>query len=156
MSYSWIPLAAIVPGFFLWATLHEAAHALTAKLTGTAVIAFRPYPHIRNGRFYFASVTFETMPRTLVHIAPYLLDFIAFTGTAVGFWFVEHQAVAWSLATIAALPLVNTANAVYGRYRSVNETVDLARVSWGVATPFFWGLLVYCVVVGAMVLRLVT
>lgn len=156
MSYFWIPLAAIVPGFFLWATLHELAHAICARATGVSLVSFRPYPHVRDGQFFFASVTFETMPGTLTHLAPHLFDVIVFVAAAVAFWFVNHPAVAWTLATLAGLPLVNTANGVFGRYRSVNPNVDLARVSWGIATPFYWLLLGYCLIMGAMVRQLIS
>lgn len=157
MTYFWIPLAAIVPGFFLWAIVHEAAHAAAGRLTGREVLRFRPYPHkLEGGRFVFASVSFNGDPGTFSHVAPYVVDAVAFAGAAVGFWLVGHPAALWGLATAAGLPLVNSTVGVWGRYRAATETVDLLRVSWGRAAAFFWLLVVYYLVVGAMILRLLS
>lgn len=156
MGFAWIPLVAVVPGFFLWAVVHEGAHAVAALAAGRKILAFRPYPHKLDGQFYFASVTYDGPAGDFSHVAPYVVDVVAFAGAAVAFWLLEHPAALWGAATAAGLPLVNSTVSVWGRYRCERKTVDLARVSWGKSATFFWLVLAYYLVVGAMLFRLFT
>lgn len=151
----WLPLAFAVPCFFIWTTVHEGAHALSAMAEGRNIKSFKPWPHKAGDNWYFGRVLYDKPSEwTFTSLAPYWFDLVAFVGLAVGLWFVGAEGYAGTaMITVIACPLVNTATAVYGRFRSVRRP-DLAKVSWGWASPFFFLLLLYCGAVGVIIGRM--
>lgn len=54
--------------------IHEASHYAVAKLRGAEIVAFKPYPHVHNGRLYLGRVSYYTSapfrPTRWVHGSP--------------------------------------------------------------------------------------
>lgn len=149
----WLPLALAVPGYFLWTAVHEGAHALAVLITGGRVLTFKPWPHRVEGIWFFGRMVRDGGKDTLVHLAPFVLDFVAFCALVYPVTIVQGAGW-WALMTALALPVVNTAVGVLGRFRAVHKT-DLRKVSWQWAVPFFALMLVYVsVVVGLLVWKL--
>lgn len=67
--------------------IHEGGHALGAKIIGHDITAFKPYPHMHDGGFYFGRVeTWSPNPATeneqLIFLAtPYVIDIVMFAAT---------------------------------------------------------------------------
>lgn len=137
----WLPIAAALPVFFLWNTVHEMSHAVAVLVLGGKVTAFRPYPHLEDGKFVFGYFRYEGKSGVGLHIAPYLTDFIVFTTTAIGIVWIDNPWAFTSVLTILMAPVLDTIAGVQARYRG-NERADLAKVHWGWAVPFLyfsWG-----------------
>jgi len=139
----WLPLALVLPFFFLWCAAHEGAHALGAKREGLAIRAFKPYPHMIGTRFNFAAVYYSgPSSSTFTKIAPFVFDLIAFAPLAVLLFFVENAWIWTVLATLAACPVVNSIIAVQGAVRR-NEHADLSKAPAGWAVVVMYLILCY-------------
>jgi len=74
----WLP-AVLVFALCEWISLirHEGAHALVVAACGADVTAFRVWPHLHQGHFYFGRVSYSGLDpedRDAVLAAPYLVD----------------------------------------------------------------------------------
>jgi hypothetical protein len=59
---NWVLVAILaIPAFFIQTVIHEASHLIIPKLSGYKVWLY-PYPHKRNGRFYFGYAEWEGRP----------------------------------------------------------------------------------------------
>lgn len=139
MDYLW--LLFIIPAWFLWNLAHEGAHVAAAKIEGYEITGFYPYPHRHEDRWFFARMSYRGEPTTKIHLAPYLVDLIAFAATYPILWIVPPAPEGVITVVVLSRPVVNTAVGVLGRYRMVQPEADLARVSWGWATVVLalWG-----------------
>lgn len=81
MSTWWQFLLVIGLSLLFWFpqnVFHEGCHAIAVKFRGGKITAFKPYPHKRDGKLYFASVSWsinkELFPRerALISIAPWI------------------------------------------------------------------------------------
>lgn len=123
MDLLWLLL--FVPGFFLQTLVHEGAHAAMVLLSGGEVVAFKPWPHRHNGRFYFGRVSWRALSvegRTAIYFAPSVAGALI-----VGVFGSLGHPAAYVLTTCAAVDVVR--NLLYrfiGRaaHRDVNN-VDL-------------------------------
>lgn len=117
----------LVPGFFLWAAIHELSHlAAIAATYGTHDWYIIPWPHRHEGYWYFARyhAVPETHPRLvdvgIVAIAPRipgLIALAAFPFTAPHPW----------LAVLVGCGLVDFAVGSIGR----SPSSDLCRAAYG-------------------------
>ena len=95
-------LAALPAYFFVEVNLHEGSHTLTAMARGYKVAAYKPYPHMYEGRFLWgafytkAGTSFRPVDDALITIAPYITDVIIFTSVdlLLGFRVIPPESVA--------------------------------------------------------------
>jgi len=141
----WIPVALVIPLFFLWVVVHEGSHALAAMACGRKITSVKLWPHVEpDWGFVFGSVRFEGQNNTFIMVAPYFIDILGVAGFLVALALVDGDVASSVFATVAAAPIVNTFMAVQARYRG-NEKSDLAKVHWGWAVPFLYLLISYVV-----------
>lgn len=133
----WLPIAAALPVFFLWSTVHEMSHAIAVLVRGGEVTEFKPYPHMRDGKLVFGYCQYEGESNVGLHIAPYIVDLIIFTAVAIGVMWLHNPWTFTSAITIAAAPMIDTIAGVQARYRG-NARADLSKVHWGWSLPFFY------------------
>lgn len=143
----WLPLASVVPAFFLWILVHESSHALSAVVTGAKIESFKPWPHKFDGKFRFGGVGYSKPSTTFTSLFPYVVDVVAFIGFFAAFFFVPTGWPKSLFVTLLACPTVNTVVAVQARFRG-NESSDLGKVHWGWAIPFYYVVLAYLLVWG--------
>jgi len=149
----WIPLALVLPLFFLWVIVHEGSHALVALASGRKITSVKLWPHVEPDLgFVFGSVRFTGKSNTFILVTPYFVDVLGAAALLISFALVDGDLVRSLLATAACAPIVNTTVAVQARYRG-NDRSDLARVHWGWAIPFLYLLLAYAVTFGVLVVR---
>ncbi len=70
--------------YFLWTTIHEGSHALTATALGYENCYIHPYPHEHNGIFSYGDSFCAGGPKTrrgdaLIYIMPSIIDIAVFT-----------------------------------------------------------------------------
>lgn len=149
----WIPLAFVVPLFFLWVTVHEGSHALAALASGRKITSVKLWPHVEPDLgFVFGSVRFTGSNTTFILITPYFVDILGAAALLVSFALVDGDLVRSIFATVVCAPIVNTAVAVQARFRG-NDRSDLARVHWGWAIPFLYLLIFYAMAFGVLLMR---
>jgi len=94
----------VVPAFFTWAAIHELAHYFAARAQRSLTLAtFKIYPHKRDGRFVWASVSWDyagpdMTPRELawVYAAPRVPDaFAVVLAPLAGFMPEPWMAATW-------------------------------------------------------------
>jgi hypothetical protein len=115
----------ILATYFLWSTIHEAAHVATAHiLVGVRKWTIIPVPHLKDGRWFWARAEYwpkdvpDERQRGLIAMAPRLPDFAAM---------LIMPFVPWPWTVLAAGAWVDMAVGAIG----VGENSDLQRAVRG-------------------------
>lgn len=148
----WIPIAMVIPLFFVWSVVHEGSHAVAGIISGRKVKEFKPWPHMQSGHFVFCGLRLDRRGNTFSDVAPYLVDALAMVGLTVGGVFADGLCGV-VLVTAMGAPSVNTIVGVQARLRG-NERADLSRVHWGWALPFYYLAMGYVVAISVTLLRM--
>jgi len=148
----WIPVVLLILLFFVWAVVHEGAHAIVGLMGGRKVEEFKPWPHMQSGHFVFCGLRLDRRGNAFSDAAPYIVDALAMIGLTVGSVFAEGLVGVFLVTTMAA-PAVNTIVGVQARFRG-NERADLSKMHWGWALPFYYLAMGYVVAISVTLLRM--
>lgn len=107
IEWTWWVLLAIPVAWFLQLVVHEASHLLVGWVDERLKpVGFYPYPHVHEGKFYFARYT--AVPTTDYdsgrtgkprHIAPFYAGLVVLLISVVLFLFLNPQARLWAMPT---------------------------------------------------------
>jgi len=105
MWWHWLLVGCVGAWFTLF--MHELAHCFVVWGEGKKVTSFIPFPHRKDGRFYFGRMQYEGVLRNpkLFYAAPCLMKaplyVVVWTVLGLVFWLPLLAAVFWELADIA-------------------------------------------------------
>lgn len=100
-EWNWWVLAAVIPAWLIQNILHESSHLLVGWVhQGLKPLGMWPYPHVHNGRFYFARYRCEPPsapdpPRTPRHAAPMFAGALTAACCVVALVFAPVSARIW-------------------------------------------------------------
>jgi hypothetical protein len=105
MEWTWWCLVLLPPAWFLQLTIHELSHLLVGLVhEGLKPSGFYPYPHVHEGKFYFArysyytpEITIRVGPHKPRHIAPFFGGLLVLLVSAAAFFLLSPSGRPWTL-----------------------------------------------------------
>lgn len=135
-------LGMAIPEFFLNTFIHEGAHAIVAMGFGNKVVEFQPWPHMKNGEFYFGRMRYSgenitPQARMWTSAAPMLTDAMMISilfGISAGGKFPKHKMGAMALLVFSAGFVVDLVNHV----KSTNPRSDINKLESRLSEATGW------------------
>lgn len=134
-------LGMAIPEFFLNTFIHEGAHALVAMSFGNKIVEFQPYPHMKDGQFFFGRMRRQgnlTAEEDLwVSAAPMLTDAVMISllfGISIGGKFPKNQMAAMAMLVFSAGFVVDLINHV----QSTNPSSDIMKLEKRLSQATGW------------------